>query len=269
MGDVILLTPLLSYLKEKNPAAEITVITGSPYAVLFGDDPRLTSVVPYVRSDEEKIFTKLALEKWDHVIDLQNNRRSRKLRKKYFPQVNFGVFDKLHVQRFLLLLVRLDFYKKSSNVAQRYILAADNTQESIQKIPPVKLYGDSGRVKKHQVFQGGKSEIIALFPFSAWKNKQWPVASYAAIGRHFAQKNWGVTIFGGAEDAAKAEKLKGEIGENCYSFAGTLNLYEIGCYLTQCTLALGGDTGLSGGIIHLQDIQCHIHVITDVHIVNF
>ena len=109
----------------------------------------------------------------------------------------------------------------------------------------ISLYCNDDKVQEHEIFQDKNSEVIALFPFSAWKNKEWPAASFAEVGRHFSENNWRVAIFGGPEDVAKAEKLKNEIGGNCYSFAGSLNLYAIGCFLSQCTLALGGDTGLS------------------------
>ena len=135
MGDVILTTPLLTYLKSKNPEAEITLITGSQYAELFKDDPRLVSIVPYFRSDEKKIFSDLALEKWDLIVDLQNNRRTKRLRSEYFQQTQCGLFDKLHLKRFLLLFFRVDFYKKYNNVAHRYILAAGISPETVNDIP--------------------------------------------------------------------------------------------------------------------------------------
>ena len=65
------------------------------------------------------------------------------------------------------------------------------------------------------------------------------------VGKHFIKKGWNVVLFGGPEDTAQATALKNEIGDSTISFAGSLNLYEIGCFLKKCTLALGGDTGLS------------------------
>ena len=245
MGDVILTAPLLTYLKNKDPEVEITLITGSKYADLFRDDPRLVSVVPYFRDDEQKIFSNLALEKWDLVIDLQNNLRSNRIRKKYFPSIAYGVFNKLHLKRLLLLLLHLNFYGTHSSVAERYILASGISSISKKDIPPVKLYCNDDKAHEHEIFQDNNAEVIALFPFSSWKNKQWPAASYVEVGRHFSKHNWRVALFGGPEDVAAAEKLKNEIGGSCYSFAGSLSLYEIGCLLKQCTLALGGDTGLS------------------------
>ena len=245
MGDVILSTPLLSLLKSNYPEAEIFLITGSVYAELFKDDPRLTYVISYCRSNGKEILSDLALKKWDLVIDLQNNRRSRYIRKKYFPKTASGAFNKLHLQRLLLLLLRLNFYGKLSSVAKRYILASGISPVSDKDIPPVKIYCMNDKAKEHEIFKDKMSPVIALFPFSAWQNKQWSMASYVAVGKHFSQKNWRISIFGGPKDAIRAEKLMDEIGGSCYSFAGSLSLFEISSFLKHCSLALGNDTGLS------------------------
>ncbi|GAG18548.1 unnamed protein product, partial [marine sediment metagenome] len=210
--------------------------------------PRLASVIPFSRGKEPNVLTDLASQKWDLVIDLQHNRSSNRIRKKYFPNVKVGVFDKLHLKRFILLYLRLNFYGAHSSVAERYIQASGFTSDQKIDIPPAKLFFNNKEVVRKLLFSesGNKAEpVIALMPFSAWKNKQWPMSSYAAIGKHFTQKKWRVAIFGGTEDIINTELLKNDIGGNCYSFAGSLNLYEIGCLLTQCTLALGNDTGLS------------------------
>lgn len=249
MGDVILVTPALSYLKSNYPDSEIVLITGSQYAELFTDDPRLTSIVPYSRSNGKEVFSGLASKKWDIVVDLQNNRRSKRLKKEYFQRARCGLFNKLHLKRFLLLFLRIDLYKKGSSVAERYMRATGFTSETEIDIPPVKLYFDKRETGKDIISSepgyGDTKPVIALFPFSAWKNKKWVSSSYAEVGRHFLQKDWNVVIMGGPEDAGNAEKLKSDIGGNCISLVGKMSLYETGCFLKQCGLALGNDTGLS------------------------
>ena len=44
MGDVILATALFSFLRKQYPTASLTFLTGSDYAGLFRDDPRLSEV---------------------------------------------------------------------------------------------------------------------------------------------------------------------------------------------------------------------------------
>jgi len=245
MGDVILTTPLFTYLKQQFPETEITLLTNTLYADLFQDDPRLTAIIPFSRDREQEILSECTSRSWDRIIDLQNNRRSRGIRKKYFPAAAGERFNKLHVKRWLLLLLRLNYFNSHSSVAQRYMRASGISPKTIKNIPPVKLHFNCDKAKEPILFHDKNSPVMALFPFSAWRNKQWSMASYKAVGRHFIRKGWRIALFGGPEDAANAETLKHELGERCYSFAGLLNLYDVGCYLTQCALALGNDTGLS------------------------
>ena len=86
---------------------------------------------------------------------------------------------------------------------------------------------------------------IALFPFSAWKNKEWPAEFFTFVGRYFAVKGWDVLVAGGPSDIAAADRMKNAVGERCVSTAGKLSLGETACLISQCNLALGNDTGLS------------------------
>lgn len=248
MGDVILTTPLFSYIKQHDPEAEIVFCTNTLYADLFKDDPRLSSVIPFNRRNADNILPELSSQNRDRIIDLQNSRRSKSYPKRYFPKIDTSVFNKLHGKRFLLLLLRMNFYGSRSSVAERYIEASGITLKTPEDIPPAKLFFNDDTVyETHLSADSGDiaKPTIALFPFSAWKNKQWSFSSYAAVGKHFSKKGWNVVLFGGPEDTAQATALKNEIGGAAISLDGSLNLYEIGCFLKKCTLALGGDTGLS------------------------
>jgi len=87
--------------------------------------------------------------------------------------------------------------------------------------------------------------LIAILPFSAWKNKEWSRDSFCTVGRYFLAKGWDVAIFGGPEDRQTAIDMQMKIGQRCKALAGQLSLYECACILKQASLAVGNDTGLS------------------------
>jgi len=74
MGDVILTTPLFSFLKIRYPDSSITFITDPAYEELFSGDPRLVKVIAFRKNGT--IDDSLLKTEWDLVIDLQNNHRS-------------------------------------------------------------------------------------------------------------------------------------------------------------------------------------------------
>jgi heptosyltransferase-2 len=248
MGDVILVTPLFSYLLQQYPGARITFVTGPAYAPLFIDDSRLFRTLVH---DDGAHDASAALhgEKWDLAIDLQNNRRSHALCGSPGFAVTLGSFNKLHAKRWLLLLLRRNTYDLSRHVAARYIAVA--AQGALPaEVPSISLFfSNETRSKTLDFFReqtgGIERPSIALFPFSAWKNKEWPLENFGKVGGYFSTKGWNVAIFGSPAEAPRAEALKKEIGARCVSLAGRLSLYECGALLSHFSLSLGNDTGLS------------------------
>jgi heptosyltransferase-2 len=245
MGDVILITPLLSTLKDRYPDSQITLLTDSSYVELFSDDPRLAKVHGVSKTNIDSIV-QLLQEPWDLVVDLQRNRRSKYIVGKLTSCKLIGLFNKLHFKRMLLLLMRVNLYSKKDNVVARYIRAAAEKTDAL--IPPLKMHFDAP-LSKVVLEMRLTGEIvrpaIALFPFCAWNNKAWPLENYIQVGKYFLVKGWDVFIFGGPAERDTAEVICEAIGPRCVSFAGKISLYECGCVLKRCSLALGNDTGLT------------------------
>jgi ADP-heptose:LPS heptosyltransferase len=248
MGDVILITPLLSFLKTQHSSHSITLVTGIDYASLFTDDPRLAAVIG-IGAGEKRLPKYILDNKWDFAVDLQNNRRSHTLLRSIDADVGRGYFDKLYWQRLALLFFRCDTYDSRLHVARRYIHAAACNSVP-DKMPPLRVFfSDNSRrmVRTKYLLPAGNTEcsFLALFPFSAWKNKEWPAESYIEVGRYFLTKGWIPVIMGGQGDVTRAQKLESGIGGRCISLAGRISIYECGALLTGFSLALGNDTGLS------------------------
>ncbi|NLP02148.1 MAG: glycosyltransferase family 9 protein [Fibrobacter sp.] len=244
MGDVILASSLLDVLKRSYPDAGVTFLTDSKYVELFRDDPRIMSVQGS-RKNERDVTETLAAEEWDLIIDLQNSGRSRKLTRKLASRSGIHRFNKLHLKRFLLLFCRLNFYSGDDTVLKRYISASGQKDDG--EIAPRLYFNSPLPPRLKEMLQSGNVErpAIALFPFSAWRNKEWPEEYFIDVGRYFLFKGWEVFIMGGPDERERAEALRSGIGQKCISFAGKVSLYECGCILNVCSLAIGNDTGLA------------------------
>lgn len=243
MGDVILVAPLVAWLHTCYEKPEITLVTVKSYALLFQDNPLLFSVVGVVKGENaDRVDLK---SRWDMVIDLQNNRHSKKL----IADLEYATlhrFDKMHFSRLQLLLFRVDRYRGERTIARRYI-ATVGTSPVPARLDFHLRFSATGERHFYKMMQHGEIDrpVIALFPFSAWKNKEWPETYYVSVGHFFLIKGWNVVILGGTDDRSRAARLCDRIGYRCISFAGQLDLYECGCVLSRCKLALGGDTGLT------------------------
>jgi ADP-heptose:LPS heptosyltransferase len=246
MGDVILATPVFSFLRKQYHSSSITFVTGSEYAELFSDDPRLSEAAA-INAGAAELPARLAASAWDLVVDLQNSRQSHALLGQLQTKGKIGFFDKQHWQRFMLLFLRYNTYNSARHVAARYIRAAGGDASAQAAAEPPRLFfrEDGGVRARALIGRNGRRPALAVFPFSAWKNKEWPEAYFVNVGRHFLNKGWNVAIIGGPSDAGWAEQMRERIGGRCVSLAGKVSLYEYGCLLSSFSLALGNDTGLS------------------------
>ncbi|MGB7569802.1 MAG: hypothetical protein WBM07_18210, partial [Chitinivibrionales bacterium] len=82
MGDVICVTSLFEYLRRKFPDSKVFFLTDAKYAELFKDDPRIFQVIGQEKNKVSQAVLQLINVQWDNVVDLQNNRRSIRVRKK-------------------------------------------------------------------------------------------------------------------------------------------------------------------------------------------
>ena len=245
MGDVILATSVFSYLQSTFPGSKIWFITDKKYAGLFIRDPRCARVIGIENGRETELVDEVAGMTWDRIIDLQNNRRSGLIRRKCVSREPVGIFHKMHLERFLLLALRYNRFSPKDDVIARYAHAAGCSATSY---PPATLFVDKKTCDSIARFIPSDSvvrPVVALFPFSSWKNKEWPLRHYGFVGRYCTVKGWHVIVFGGPRDVNAAEELRACVGEHCTSVAGKLSLYETACLINRCNLALGNDTGLS------------------------
>ena len=249
MGDVILVTSLFSYLKQRYPDGKIFFLTDALYAGLFKDDTRIFQVAGLEKNASGSLPESLSGVVWDQIIDVQNNARSAAIRKSLAPCRVTGVLKKRHADRFFLLFGRVNRYPAGDHVALRYIHAASEGDSSpARRAPPLALplrEEESMAVYRSFFSNGVVRPTIALAPFSAWKNKEWPRRKFIDVGQYFHAKGWNVAIVGGPDDSAAAQLLQEGIGIRCRALAGQLSLYENACFLKQCALMLGNDTGLS------------------------
>ncbi|MDD5675821.1 MAG: glycosyltransferase family 9 protein, partial [Chitinivibrionales bacterium] len=256
MGDVILASAVFSFLQKRDAHVSIWLCTDPQYTGLFQDDHRLAGVLPIARNNEASLNEgELKGVVFDRIVDLQNNRRSRRLIGLLDPKIPVCKFDKKHLKRILLLAFRLNTFSSDDHVVVRYCRAAAGGDPGDQiPTPRILIHDDSNTTGPvSSILSGSTRPALALAPFAAWKNKEWPQDYYCMVGKYFAAHGFRVLIFGGRNDAAGAQSLARSIGESATALAGGLSLYECASVLKRCALSLGNDTGLlplarAGGI---------------------
>ena len=259
LGDVILTTPVLGALRARFPDATVTLATQDQYADLFVDDDRVHGMVTAPRRDGATFAHVLAAQPWDLVVDVQNSKLSRQIIKR-LRYSELRTFDKQHGKRALLLFARRHPYSVDDHVVCRYLAAALGEAVPLDKAPSVEVRVNSRRhVRTHDLLASWDAgrPLLALVPFGAWRNKQWPSQRYEQVARHFIDKGWRVAVVGGPDNRDASRAMQDALGEHSRSVAGELGLGEITTLLSSARLALGNDTGLTH-LARARGVRCGV-----------
>jgi ADP-heptose:LPS heptosyltransferase len=117
IGDIVLTTPVIRNLKQQLPSAEIHYCTKAGYRNIVEHNPYLEKI-HYMENDLDALIGKLKEEKYDCVIDLHNNLRSRIIK------LRLGVkafsFNKLNFRKWIYVNFKINILP-DIHIADRYM----------------------------------------------------------------------------------------------------------------------------------------------------
>lgn len=226
LGDVVLTTPLISYLAGKGP---VDVVTTPAAAPLLAGNPAVRRIVPYDKRGADsgvggmrRLAARVLAEEPDAVCYLaQGSMRSALLAfwAGYRDRVGFDT----SAGKFLS--TRRLTNRPGWHHAERLLRLAMGDETNI---PPVdlrpRLYpgpGDRAAVDELLAAHGATADrLIALAPGSVWATKRWP--GFPALARSLAAHGR-IVIIGGAEDRALATAIRAATS-NPIDATGSLSL---------------------------------------------
>lgn len=240
MGDVALTQPVVKQILALNPGVHITLVTKAHFEPLFAGLPRFTFYGVDFKKKHKGVRGLISLQKaltatgnYDYVIDLHDVVRTwilcflfglkgipykriekgRQAKKKLTRKTN-KVFKPLKhtTQRYIEVFSRLGLVSEATElpIRQMALLTPDPLHEILNslKIPPQ------------------KNRWIGIAPFARHPQKQWPLEKMRVLMKQITeQKEIGVLLFGGPEEAAMAEALA-QGNDHVHNLAGKLNLVK-------------------------------------------
>ncbi|MBN9295991.1 MAG: glycosyltransferase family 9 protein [Filimonas sp.] len=240
MGDVIITLPYLQALRNMLPASvEIDFLTRAESAsvpcelAMF----RKVYVIHGGRSFKKQIafaamlLPQLLLNRYDIVIDLQNNELTRKVRQLIAPKAWSG-FDRFSCNpagernRATIEAIGL------GNITARHILQFKTTPVVDQ------LLSSNG--------WDGKSALVILNPAGAFVTRNWPLEYYISFARLWLEQRpeTQFVITGIALIAEKAKLLKQALGDKLINLVMQTSPVEAMAIVQKATLVLSEDSGL-------------------------
>ena len=246
IGDIILTTQVLRLLRKKYPDAVIDFLVQKEYAEILKHNPRVSNVILYdkkisLQENNKQRDKILNNEKYDLIIDLQNNIRSRFYRKLIYK--NLYKVKKYRIEKFAMVHFHNSF-NEMPHVTERYYNAIkDLGIERDNKGLEVWLENENGyKVSENKQ----KNKIIGIAPGAKHFTKKFPNEKLISLFNELLliYPEYNFKLFGIAEDKQISKELVKLGGKRVQDFCGELTLLQTAHELDECDVLITNDSGL-------------------------
>ncbi len=229
LGDVLLTSPFIRALKKKYPNAEIDFLVKRQFSDAVKLNKYLNRV--YIYGDEPDEFIK---NKYDVVIDLQNNVRSKRVVRK-FKAAKFK-FRKPNLKKYLLVKFKINLFDEIHSIPQRYSTAFPGLkldENGLDLFLPDEIKPSLRRGKNY----------IGFCPGSKHYTKQWPKEYFIHLGNMLAEEDYTILLFGGKDDENLCAEIESEIPK-AVNLCNNNNLFQTSADMKLCKAVICNDSGL-------------------------
>jgi len=253
LGDVLLTIPLLKALDQIFRRAEISFCTRPEYLPLLSMvsavDRTITVLPDDIRLNGKKLINQINQSgPYQLLLDLHDIPVTRTLRSAISSE-RVLVSPKYTLERWLLVLLKKDLLPPQWQVAEGHLSLLQELGYDVEPTDyHLEIDESVGRKLAEEHNVALSPPPIALAPFATRPTKEWLAKHYLELAR-LAHAQWKTTmlIFGSKAERERGQALALDMqknGLNAVSLAGELSLAELPHLLSQCSVLVGGDTGL-------------------------
>ena len=254
LGDVVLLSGPLAWLRSQQPQLRLSVATKAAYAPLLEGQPWVDEVWTLEEEGLLGLARRARREGVDALADLHGNFRSRVVSLASAAPVNHIRNHRL--DRHLLLkrgLVHIvpagTFWATPPHVASRYAQAlAEATGLTPPSEAPAPNFKISAEASQKAYAQApGAGPWIGVVPGAAWATKRWPLRHFAsALDALARQGPLRFMLFGSESERGVCQEViasSGEAKARCVDLSGQTPLPLLAAQLGRCQVVLSNDSG--------------------------
>jgi ADP-heptose:LPS heptosyltransferase len=237
IGDIVVITPAIRCAKQQIPGVEIHLLTKLKFRFVTEGNPNIDKF-HYYEDDLGDVIRQLRKENFDHVIDLQDNLRSLRVRltvgKKNFT------FRKLSLEKMLLVKFRVNVLT-NRHIALRALDALeslgvrDDGEGMDYFLPPATGNGNN---PLPEFTRGG---YIAVVIGATHFTKRMPPQRLAELCRMISLP---IVLVGGKEEVAAGEIIAAANPNNVFNACGLYSLHGSAILVRDARFVISHDTGL-------------------------
>lgn len=256
MGDIILASHLVRNIKERFINSSINIIVAEQYTEIFDNNPYITKVIKYDKTknkfeqkqQKKEIFIDSGDNKYDLIIDLQRNFRSKRI----YSGTGIKV---LKINKNRLFKLALVYLKKRLPGRHKHI--TDLYLDTVMSVG----VGEDGKglelwlpeekqsaVYPPERFTDGairRRNRIAIAPGAFHATKRWLPARFARLAELLqARYNLEIVLVGGKADMEICRDIISAARANISDYSGSASIYDTARILDTCRLTITNDTGV-------------------------
>lgn len=232
LGDVLLTTPVVRSLKKALNAARVDFVCKEQFIDAVKYNPNIDRAIVY--SDTKEFYDELLSNRYDAVIDLHNNLRSRKISVKL--KTDLFRFTKPSLKKFLLVKFKWNLLNPPVSIVERYA----------SSVPGLKL--DSGGLElfiPEEILPRLNKDrnYVGICPGSQHFTKQYPVEYQIELCNLLIDNGFIPVLFGGKSDREICKYIADEV-KGALDLSNDDKLFETAANMKLCRAVICNDSGL-------------------------
>lgn len=230
LGDAVLSTGILDHILQTTPDAQVTIACGPLPKTVFEGYPALAEIIPFSKEKYHlhwvKLWSRLAAQRWDMIIDLRNSALSRLLPARerfiYGPHID----------------------QNAHKVAQAAQVIGVTT------LPAPKLWFTGAQKTRAAAFIPEGGPVLGVGPTANWPGKTWPAERFIALikiltGPEGILPGARVAVFAAPGEEGQAMPVFESIPpERRIDMIAKADPGTAAAALARCALYVGNDSGL-------------------------
>ncbi len=201
IGDVVLTTPVVRNLKTQLPNAEIHYLTKKSFEPLVRSNPYIDKQ-HFLENSLSKVIKELRREKFDLVIDLHNNLRTRII--KIRLGVKSTTFNKLNWEKWLLVNLKINKLP-NRHIVERYMDTVTPIGIKMDTLGLDYFIPEADEVPKEWLPETHQKEYVAYAIGAQHGTKKLPLNKMIEL---CDKVNKPIILLGGSNDAPVAEEIE-------------------------------------------------------------
>ena len=247
IGDVILITPLLSALKEIYPESIIDVLVSRKCEIVLKNNPVVNKIHKLNKRNFWQAIQNIKKGKYDLSVSPHSSIRSGVTA--FLAGIKHRIGFKRYAQQLFLtnsIEHRKGVHKIEKNLDLMKLLPEQTSNQVFNK--QTKLCPTSENyIKADGIMEGFTSmKKVLLAPGSVWFTKRWPTEHYNELASMLLEQGYMVILAGSPEEKALCDEIAGNQKNyyNLKNITGSFDILDTAALVEKVNLVVCNDSGM-------------------------